>query len=290
MTDYVKSTNFTSKDSLPSGNALKIIKGTEFDVEFNNIVTAVSTKADSISPTLSGVPTAPTATAGTDTTQIASTAFVNAAIVPKANLASPTFTGVPAAPTATAGTNTTQLATTAFVTAADTVAVTSAVSQAATAAAAAYPTKSGSGATGTWGINISGNAATATNATNATTAANGGVTSVNGATGAVTVSLAPASIDSVGSIVACVRTITANPSYPFSGTVGETIAGSSLRYNYSLPLGGNDIGLAYTNVFGTAYAGGGTALSGTWRCISRDAVFVSDGAGLWKAGLWQRIS
>ena len=192
MTDYVKSTNFTSKDSLPSGNALKIIKGTEFDVEFNNIVTAVSTKADSISPTLSGVPTAPTATAGTDTTQIASTAFVNAAIVPKANLASPTFTGVPAAPTATAGTNTTQLATTAFVTAADTVAVTSAVSQAATAAAAAYPTKSGSGATGTWGINISGNAATATNATNAsyaTTAGNGGVTSVNGATGAVTVSV-----------------------------------------------------------------------------------------------------
>jgi hypothetical protein len=33
----------------------------------------------------------------------------------KANIASPTFTGVPAAPTATAGTNTTQLATTAFV-------------------------------------------------------------------------------------------------------------------------------------------------------------------------------
>lgn len=33
----------------------------------------------------------------------------------KANLASPTFTGTPAAPTATAGTNTTQLATTAFV-------------------------------------------------------------------------------------------------------------------------------------------------------------------------------
>jgi hypothetical protein len=36
----------------------------------------------------------------------------------KAPLASPTFTGTPAAPTATAGTNTTQLATTAFVTSA----------------------------------------------------------------------------------------------------------------------------------------------------------------------------
>lgn len=41
--------------------------------------------------------------------------IVNAAIALKANIASPTFTGTPAAPTATAGTNTTQLATTAFV-------------------------------------------------------------------------------------------------------------------------------------------------------------------------------
>lgn len=38
-----------------------------------------------------------------------------AALDLKANLASPTFTGTPAAPTATAGTNTTQIATTAFV-------------------------------------------------------------------------------------------------------------------------------------------------------------------------------
>lgn len=37
----------------------------------------------------------------------------------KADLISPTFTGIPAAPTATAGTSTTQLATTAFVTTAD---------------------------------------------------------------------------------------------------------------------------------------------------------------------------
>ena len=39
-------------------------------------------------------------------------------ITNKANLAGPTFTGVPAAPTASSGTNTTQIATTAFVTAA----------------------------------------------------------------------------------------------------------------------------------------------------------------------------
>ena len=52
MTDYVKSTNFASKDTLASGNPLKIVKGTEIDTEFNNIATAVATKADLNSPTL----------------------------------------------------------------------------------------------------------------------------------------------------------------------------------------------------------------------------------------------
>ena len=80
MTDYVKSTNFTSKDSLASGNPLKIVKGTEFDIEFNNIATAVATKADLVSPALTGVPTAPTAASGTTTSQLATTAFVIAAL------------------------------------------------------------------------------------------------------------------------------------------------------------------------------------------------------------------
>ncbi len=109
-----------------------------------------TTKADKESPTFTGTPRAPTASAGTNTTQIATTAFVknvledrtydssptmngdNAAAgtstklargdhvhphdIKKANLASPTFTGTPRAPTASAGTNTTQIATTAFVT------------------------------------------------------------------------------------------------------------------------------------------------------------------------------
>ena len=52
MTDYVKSTNFASKDALASGNPLKIVKGTEIDTEFNSIATAVATKADLNSPTL----------------------------------------------------------------------------------------------------------------------------------------------------------------------------------------------------------------------------------------------
>ena len=76
MTDYVKSTNFASKDSLPTGNPSKIVKGTEIDTEFNNIATAVATKADINSPALVGTPTAPTASVGTDSTQIATTAYV----------------------------------------------------------------------------------------------------------------------------------------------------------------------------------------------------------------------
>jgi microcystin-dependent protein len=76
MTDYTKSTNFASKDSLSTGNALKIVKGTELDTEFNNLVTAVATKANSLSPTFTGTPAAPTASTGTNTTQIATTAFV----------------------------------------------------------------------------------------------------------------------------------------------------------------------------------------------------------------------
>lgn len=54
MSDYTKSTNFASKDSLASGNPLKIVKGAEIDTEFNNIATAVATKADKIGPTFSG--------------------------------------------------------------------------------------------------------------------------------------------------------------------------------------------------------------------------------------------
>ena len=80
MTDYVKSTNFASKDSLASGNPLKIVKGTEIDIEFNNIATAITSKLDSVNSALTGIPTAPTAALGTNTTQLATTAFVTAAL------------------------------------------------------------------------------------------------------------------------------------------------------------------------------------------------------------------
>lgn len=76
---------------------------------------AVSLLAPLANPTFTGIPAVPTATGGTNTTQAASTAFVTTAVSGKAPLANPTFTGTPAAPTATTGANTTQLATTAFV-------------------------------------------------------------------------------------------------------------------------------------------------------------------------------
>ena len=78
MSNYVKSTNFAIKDGLTTTDPAKVIKGTEIDNEYNAISNAVASKADINSPNLTGTPTTPTATAGTNTTQIASTAFVKA--------------------------------------------------------------------------------------------------------------------------------------------------------------------------------------------------------------------
>lgn len=80
MTDYTKSTNFATKDNLSSGNPLKIVKGTEIDTEFNNIQTAIATKADLASPAFTGSPTAPTPTTGDNDTSVATTAFVQTAL------------------------------------------------------------------------------------------------------------------------------------------------------------------------------------------------------------------
>jgi hypothetical protein len=80
MSDYTKSTDFASKDALPSGTSAKIVKGTEIDTEFNNIAIAVATKADLASPGFSGSPTAPTQSTGDNTSKLATTGFVQAAL------------------------------------------------------------------------------------------------------------------------------------------------------------------------------------------------------------------
>jgi hypothetical protein len=123
------------------------------------LVADLALKAPLASPALTGTPSAPTAAALTNTTQLATTAFVVAAVAAlvasspatldtlnelalalgsdpnfattiatalglKAPLASPALTGTPTAPTAGAGTNTTQIATTAFALAQDVLEVT----------------------------------------------------------------------------------------------------------------------------------------------------------------------
>lgn len=80
MANYTKLTDFASKDTLPTGSSGKIVKGTELDDEFEGIETAIGTKADIDDPDFTGTPTAPTASAATNNTQIATTAYVTTAI------------------------------------------------------------------------------------------------------------------------------------------------------------------------------------------------------------------
>lgn len=86
MSNYTKATNFATKDALSSGNPLKIVKGTEINTEFDNIATAIATKADLASPTFTGTPSLPTGTTGVtqsfgdDSTKLATTAFVQDAL------------------------------------------------------------------------------------------------------------------------------------------------------------------------------------------------------------------
>ena len=118
MSDYTINVDWDGKDALADSATAKIISGDDFQTEFETVRTALNSKADIASETLTGTPAAPTASASTSTTQIATTAFVTTADNLKANLASPALTGTPTAPTAATSTNTTQVATTAMVQAA----------------------------------------------------------------------------------------------------------------------------------------------------------------------------
>jgi hypothetical protein len=80
MSNYSKTTDFAAKDALLTGDPNKIVKGTEINDEFDAIQTAVNSKANNNNTALTGIPTAPTATFGTETTQVATTAFVKAAL------------------------------------------------------------------------------------------------------------------------------------------------------------------------------------------------------------------
>jgi len=208
---------------------------------------------------LSGVPTAPTAAAGTSSTQIATTAFVNAAILAGsvttfngragavtlsgadisgaggALLASPTFTGTPQAPTAAPGTNTTQLATTAFVTGALATQAANSVTSfngrqgvvtlvtgditGAGGAPIASPTFTGVPAvpTATAGTSTTQAASTAF-VMNAIAASTAGVTSFNSRTGAVT--LLANDVSAVGGALLASPQFTGTPTSP-TPTAGD---------------------------------------------------------------------
>ena len=159
--DLAKS-KYTAQDASTTQKGLvQLSSATDSDSEImaatpkavKSVKDLADTKAPIESPSLTGTPTAPTATQDTNNTQIANTAFVKAAITAlingapgtldtlkeiaaainndpnfsttinnalalKAPLASPALTGIPTAPTAAQGTNNTQIATTAYVRAA----------------------------------------------------------------------------------------------------------------------------------------------------------------------------
>jgi len=92
MSNYSVITDWDGKDALADSNPAKVISGDEFQDEFDAIATAVATKADingnasesfavngltvAGTATFTGIPTGPTAAADTNTTQLATTAYV----------------------------------------------------------------------------------------------------------------------------------------------------------------------------------------------------------------------
>lgn len=105
MSNYTKSTNFTAKDSLPPGDSSKIIRGSEFDTEFNAIQAAVNSKSDTASPTFTGTVTingvALTATGVELNYTDGVTSSIQTQLNAKAPIASPTFTGTVTLPAVT---------------------------------------------------------------------------------------------------------------------------------------------------------------------------------------------
>jgi hypothetical protein len=54
MSNYTIVTNYGAKDSLPSANPNKVVKGSEFTTEFTAVQTAVNSKLDAAGGTATG--------------------------------------------------------------------------------------------------------------------------------------------------------------------------------------------------------------------------------------------
>ena len=75
MSNYTIAVAWSGKDALADSDANKVISGADFNTEFTAVQTAVNTKAD-LNGSASQAFSATTAAAGTNTTQVATTAFV----------------------------------------------------------------------------------------------------------------------------------------------------------------------------------------------------------------------
>jgi hypothetical protein len=299
MSDYVKNTNFAVKDGYTTGDPRKTVKGTEIDDEFNSIAGAVSSKADLESPLFTGTPAAPTAVAGTNTTQIANTAYVVAERTATSTLTNKTLVapvlGTPASGTLT---NCTELPIVNGTTGTLSVA---------------------RGGTGLSIVGTSGNVLTSNGSAWVSQALPaGGVTSLNGQTGAITNTTHQA----IGSYVVSYYAITS----PYPSTIGgpgnlywigvdnyatgTTASGSDLRFNISYPYCTDTLCLGgYLNGFtepisngvysrnAVPWGSGGTSMSGSWRSMTSTTISsmgsqgkIASTSGSWYPILWVRYA
>ena len=75
MSNYVKTTDFTPKDALLTGNPDKLVKGSELDTEFNAIEAAIASKVNAAAGALTDA-TVNTQATSDNSTKVANTAFV----------------------------------------------------------------------------------------------------------------------------------------------------------------------------------------------------------------------
>ena len=85
MSNYTINVDWDGKDALADSSAAKVISGDDFQTEFETVQTAVNSKAD-LNGSATEAFSCTTATEGTNTTQVATTAFVETA-TSKANIA-----------------------------------------------------------------------------------------------------------------------------------------------------------------------------------------------------------
>jgi len=78
MSNYTLAVSWSGKDALADSDAGKVISGADFNTEFTAVQTAVNTKAE-LAGSASQAFAAVTASSGTNTTQVATTAFVKTA-------------------------------------------------------------------------------------------------------------------------------------------------------------------------------------------------------------------